>query len=204
MSASFSHRVKQEIETKSYDCGNRSYIRDAYLAGGTMANLKKAYHMEFAVNSGNIAKVNAAFAMFGLLPKHHIRKSQQILYFKEAEQIATVLNIIGAHVALMKFENYRVGKDVNNDINRQANAVAANADKIIAASAKHIKDIMDIQQMTGLSVLDAGLAQVAQMRLDNPLLSLEDIGKKLTPPISKSGVNHRLKKIAEIAERYRI
>jgi DNA-binding transcriptional regulator WhiA len=185
------------------ECCKKAYIRGAYLAGGTMANPAGAYHMEFAVNPKHISDVTEIFAFFGLAPKRHKRKSQQILYFKEAEQIATVLNIIGAHVALMEFENCRVGKDVNNAINRAANAAAANADKVVAASAKHSRDIMDIQNLVGLSVLEDSLAQVAQIRLDDPLLSLEDIGKKLVPPISKSGVNHRLKKIAQIAEGYR-
>jgi len=185
------------------ECCKKAYIRGAYLAAGTMANPAGAYHMEFAINPDHITKIVEIFAFFGLSPKQHSRKSQQILYFKEAEQIATVLNIIGAHIALMEFENCRVDKDVNNAINRAANAAAANADKIVAAAAKHSRDILDIQNMAGLSVLDNGLAQVAQIRLDDPLLSLEDIGKKLAPPISKSGVNHRLKKIAQIAERYR-
>ena len=182
------------------ECCKKAYIRGAYLAAGTMANPAGAYHMEFAVNPNRITEISEVFAFFGLTPKQHKRKSQQILYFKEAEQISTVLNIIGAHVALMEFENCRVDKDVNNAINRAANASAANTDKVVRAAAKHIKDIMDIQSIAGLSVLDDALAEVAQIRLDDPLLSLEDIGKKLTPPISKSGVNHRLKKIAQIAE----
>ena len=185
------------------ECCKKAYIRGAYLAAGTMANPAGTYHMEFAVNSNRVDDITEIFAFFGLTPKQHKRKSQQALYFKEAEQIATVLNIIGAHVALMEFENCRVGKDVNNAINRAANAAAANVDKVLAASAKHIKDIMDIQNLVGLSVLDDSLAQVAQIRLDDPLLSLEDIGKKLVPSISKSGVNHRLKKIAQIAEGHR-
>jgi len=185
------------------ECCKKTYIRGAYLAAGTMANPAGAYHMEFAVNSNSIDNIIDIFAFFGLTPKQHKRKSHQILYFKEAEQIATVLSIIGAHVALMEFENFRVGKDVNNAINRAANAEAANADKVVAAAAKHSRDILDIQSLVGLSVLDDGLAQVAQIRMEDPLLSLEGIGKKLVPPISKSGVNHRLKKIAQIAEIYR-
>jgi len=196
-------RAGKQMRPTKGECCKRSYIRGTYLATGTMADPKGAYHMEFATNPDCIAKISEAFVFFGLAPKHHVRKSQEILYFKEAEQIATILSVIGAHIALMEFENCRVGKDVNNAINRAANAVAANENKIIAASANHIKDIMDIHNLVGLSDLDEGLAQVAQIRLDNPLLSLEDIGKKLSPPISKSGVNHRLKKIAQIAEIYR-
>jgi len=169
-----------------------------------MADPKKAYHLEFATIKANLNKLNSLFDFFNLNAKTHIRKTSHILYFKEAEQIATILSIIGAHIALMEFENCRIGKDVNNDINRVSNATAANEDKVIKASAKHVADIMDIQRLAGLAVLNDGLARVAKLRLDNPLASLEDIGKLLSPPISKSGVNHRLKKIAQIAERYRV
>lgn len=185
------------------ECCKRAYIRCAFLCSGTMADPKKAYHMEFGTNPSHIDEMGALFEFFDLSPKIHRRKSAHILYFKEAEQIATILNIMGAHVALMEFENRRVDKEVNNSINRMSNALAANEDKIIRASAKHIVDIMDIQKMAGMAVLNENLARVAKLRLDNPLASLEDIGKMLKPPISKSGVNHRLKKIADIAEKYR-
>ena len=201
---SFSSKVKNEIaNTKSEGCPNRQEIQAAYLEFGTMTHPRRAYHMEFAVNSESKQKLIKIFELFNLKPKQHLRKTSDILYFKEAEQIATILNIMGAHVALMEFENCRVGKDVNNSINRAANAAAANEDKVVTAAARHIRDIMDIQAAAGLGVLGVSLAQVAQIRLDNPLASLEEIGQKLTPPISKSGVNHRLKKIAKIAENYK-
>ena len=203
---SFSSKVKQEIKRawqQPSTCANRAYLQGAYLDVGTMVHPKKAYHMEFAALPSQKEKLLETLTFFGLTPKEHERKSGDILYFKEAEQIATVLNIVGAHVSLMEFENCRVDKDVNNSINRAANAAAANADKVLSASARHVRDIMDIQEIAGLSSLGAGLYEVAQLRLDNPLASLEDIGKSLTPPISKSGVNHRLRKIGEIAEGYR-
>ncbi|MCL2397017.1 MAG: DNA-binding protein WhiA [Defluviitaleaceae bacterium] len=204
---SFSSKVKKEIAGHKgllqEECSKRAHIREAFMSNGTMADPAKAYHLEFVVNQENIDVLEQNLAFFGLASKRHLRKSAHILYLKEAEQIATLLNIIGAHVALMEFENCRVNKDVNNDINRVANAQAANEDKIIKASTQHIVDIMDIQRGGGLSALTENLARVARLRLDNPLASLEDIGKMLTPPISKSGVNHRLKKIAEIAAKYR-
>jgi len=185
------------------ECCKRAYIRSAFLCAGTMADPKKAYHMEIAANPHRMEELWSVLAFFGLLPKIHLRKASHILYLKEAEQIATVLNIIGAHVSLMEFENCRVDKDVNNAINRVSNALAANEDKVIKASAKHIADIMDLQRLGGMSALSDGLAAVAALRLDNPLASLEDVGKMLVPPISKSGVNHRLRKIGQIADKYR-
>ncbi|MDR2167996.1 MAG: DNA-binding protein WhiA [Clostridiales bacterium] len=202
---SFSSKVKREIENKIEvgECENRAFLRASYLFGGTMAHPNKAYHLEFAIDYSQKQKLLEAFEFFGLNPKEHLRKSGEVLYFKEAEQISAILRIIGAHVALMEFENCRVDKDVNNSINRVANAAAANEDKVIAASARHVKDIMDIQRLVGLSVLPNNLAEVAKIRLENPLAGLEDIGRQLTPPISKSGVNHRLNKIGKIAEKYR-
>jgi len=201
---SFSSKVKTEIvKTSQPDCENRAYIRDAYLQAGTMAHPQKGYHLEFAVTPMYKPRLLGVLAEFGLLPKEHTRSNGEILYFKEADQIATVLNIIGAHVSLMEFENCRVDKDVNNAINRAANASAANADKVIAASVRQIADIMDISRTIGLSALPKNLADVAKLRMDNHLATLDDIGKQLSPPISKSGVNHRLKKISYIAEECR-
>ena len=185
------------------DCCKRAYIRGAYLACGTMTDPKKSYHMEFSTKDEIVEDMKDLFSFFEIIPKTFRRKSAQVIYFKESGQISVVLSAIGAHIALMEFENCRVDKDVNNSINRSANAQAANADKSIRASAGHIRDIMDIQNFAGLSSLNENLAKVAQIRLEYPLASLEDIGKKLIPPISKSGVNHRLKKIAEIAKWYR-
>jgi len=203
---SFSSKVKLEIQKSlciPVVCDKKAFLQGAYLDMGTMIHPKKAYHMEFATSATKKQKLLEVLAYFGLTPKEHLRRGGDILYFKEAEQISTILNIVGAHISLMEFENCRVNKDVNNAINRAANAAAANEDKVIAASARHVKDIIDIQKIAGLSSLDAALAEVAKMRLENPLASLEDIGKQLTPPISKSGVNHRLRKIAKIAESYR-
>ena len=181
------------------DCCKRAYIRRAYFCVGTMVHPEKGYHLEF----GHVGRLPECFAAFGLSPKEHLRKGARILYFKEAEQISTVLLVLGASVAMMEFENCRVDKDMNNAINRTANAAAANADKVIAASARHVSDILFIQEKLGLSVLEAGLAQVAKARLDDPYASMEDIGKRLSPPISKSGVNHRLKRIGQIADKHR-
>ena len=201
---SFSSKVKAEIAKNPHpNCSKRAYIRDAYLHAGTMAHPKRSYHLEFAVTPMYKPRLLSTFAEFDLTPKEHSRITGDILYFKEADQIATLLNIMGAHVSLMEFENCRVDKDVNNAINRAANAAAANADKVIAASARQIADIMDISRTIGLSALDKNLADVAKLRLNNHLATLEDISKQLSPPISKSGVNHRLKKIAQIAEECR-
>jgi len=200
---SLANNSNENLTTVKSECCKRAYIRGAYICGGTMVHPKKTYHLEFAAGPSYKKNLIEIFAFFDLSPKEHSRKTGEILYFKEAEQISTVLNIMGAHIAMMEFENCRVDKDVNNAINRAANAAAANEDKVISASARHIKDILDIQKTIGLSALDKNLAEVAKIRLDNPLASLEDIANRLKPPISKSGVNHRLKKISEVAEKYR-
>ncbi|MCL2855577.1 MAG: DNA-binding protein WhiA [Defluviitaleaceae bacterium] len=202
---SFSSKVKQEIltTTPTDSCWERAYIRQAYLSAGTMTDPKKSYHMEFATDQLYKQRLTDAFAFFGLSPKKFKRKGVDILYFKEAEQISTILTAMETLDALFEFENCRVEKDMNNAINRTANAAAANADKVISASVRHVRDIQDIQRIVGLSALPPNLVQIAQIRLEQPFATLEDIGTQLTPPISKSGVNHRLRRIGEIAEKYR-
>ncbi|MCL2619661.1 MAG: DNA-binding protein WhiA [Defluviitaleaceae bacterium] len=202
---SFSSKVKQEIvNTKPKDkCEQRAYIRQAYQLAGTMVHPEKGYHMEFATDPLYKQRLTDAFIHFNLSPKEHHRKGVDILYFKESEQIATILAIMDTPKALFEFENCRVDKDMNNVINRTANAQAANADKVISASARHVRDIQDIQRIEGLSSLPLELVKVAQARLENPFAPLEVIGAELSPPLSKSGVNHRLRRIGEIAQQYR-
>jgi DNA-binding protein WhiA len=123
------------------------------------------------------------------------------VYFKDAEQISDILNITGAHGALMRFENARIRKDVENKINRNVNCDSANMDKAISAAVKQTEDINIIQRSVGIQALPAGLAEIITARLEYPEISLKELGGMMSPPISKSGVNHRLRKIHEIAER---
>ena len=127
------------------------------------------------------------------------RKKYNVVYVKEGSQIVDFLNVIGAHIALMNFENIRILKEVRNSVNRQVNCETANISKTVNAAAKQIEDIKYIECNMGFSQLSDGLREVAELRLDYPESSLQELGKMLKKPISKSGVNHRLRKLSEIA-----
>ena len=214
---SFSSKVKAEIQRffgENRDCRNMSgsviiekpnknriYLRTAFLEAGSVNGTDKAYHLEFIVNDENQhIKLIKILKGFGLTPKTTSRSGKSIIYFKDGNQIAEILNIIGAHKSLMEFENTRAKKEIGNSINRLANCEAANIDKSISAAVKHREDIELIIEKMGLESLDSQLYECAILRLNNPELSLFEIGQKLSPPIGKSGVSHRFRKIAAIAE----
>jgi hypothetical protein len=192
---------KNIIEKK---CCKRSYIRGSFLGAGSMSNPEKTYHMEFVNTDFSHAKdLKKLINSFGLNSKIIKRKESYILYLKEAEQISDILNIIGAHQGLLKFEEIRVLKEVRNNINRIVNCETANLEKTVEASMRQVEAINVIKQKKGLNYLPEQLREIAEFRLSHPDATLKEIGEKLNTPISKSGVNHRFKKIQEIADELR-
>ncbi len=193
------YKVGKKILEKR--CCKRSYIRGAFLGAGSISNPEKAYHLEFVTNDQNHSEnLSEVINSFGLKSKIVLRKDNYVIYLKEGEQIVDLLNIMGAHQALLKFEDIRVLKDVRNNINRLVNCETANLSKIIDASIRQTEHIEKIQAHMGLEKLPKKLREVAEIRLDNPDASLKEIGAMLAPPVGKSGVNHRFRKIEEIAE----
>lgn len=183
-------------------CCRRAYIRGAFLGGGSISNPEKAYHLEFVTNSEeNSRELSDIINSFNLKSKIVIRKENYVVYIKEGEQIVDILNIIGAHQALLKFEDIRVLKDVRNNINRLVNCETANLSKTINASLKQVKNIEIIDRNIGLEKLPRNLQEIAQLRLEHRDASLKELGTMLDPPIGKSGINHRFRKIEEIAEK---
>lgn len=181
-------------------CCKRSYIRGSFLGGGSMSNPEKTYHLEFVTNNEEHAKdLRDIINSFELSSKIIQRKDNFVVYIKEGEQIVDLLNIIGAHQALLKLEDIRVLKDVRNNINRLVNCETANLEKTIEASMRQIEGIKLIEMKMGLNKLPDNLREIAELRLAYPDSSLKEIGEMLTPPIGKSGVNHRFRKIEEIA-----
>ena len=140
---------------------------------------------------------------FKLDAKIVTRKKSFVVYLKEGNQIVDVLNIMEAHVALMDLENVRILKEMRNSVNRQVNCETANINKTVSAAVKQIEDIRYIQETKGLDKLPEGLKDMALTRLTYPEASLKELGNLVTPPIGKSGVNHRLRKLNEIAEELR-
>ena len=132
-----------------------------------------------------------------------LRKKSYVLYVKEGAQIVDMLAIMEANVALMDLENIRILKEMRNSVNRKVNCETANLNKTIEAAVKQIKDIELIRDTVGLDSLSDSLMQVALLRLENPDMSLQGLGELLDPPVGKSGVNHRLRKIGEKADELR-
>lgn len=197
-----SMRIHQRLVQNT--CCKRAYLRGSFLVAGSITNPEKAYHMEIAVLSLQYAvQLQDLMASFGMDAKIVERKKYQVLYIKEGSQIVDFLNVIEAHVALMELENVRILKEVRNSVNRQVNCETANISKTVTAAAKQIEDIKYLQCNMGFSQLADGLREVAELRMDYPDSSLQELGKMLSNPISKSGVNHRLRKISKIAEQLR-
>ena len=185
-------------------CCRRSYIRGAFLGGGSISNPEKTYHMEFVTNSEEHGiDLSNIINSFDLNSKIVIRKDNYVVYIKEGEQLVDILNIMGAHQALLKFENIRVFKDVRNNINRLVNCETANLGKTIDASLRQVENIEYIDSKIGIKKLPENLQEIALLRLEYREASLKELGTKLNPPVGKSGVNHRFRRIEEIAEELR-
>lgn len=182
-------------------CCKRAFIRGAFLAAGSISNPAKAYHFEIVTTSGERAgQLKEVLKSFDIEARIVIRKKYYVLYVKEGEQIVNLLNIMEAHVALMNLENVRILKEVRNTVNRKVNCETANINKTVEAASKQIMDIEYIRDTIGFGKLSEGLEEIARIRLDQPDASLKELGSLLNPPIGKSGVNHRLRKLSVIAE----
>lgn len=182
-------------------CCKRAFLRGAYLAAGSMSDPYKGYHLEIVCqNQQQAGQIQKLLLDFGLDAKQVPRKKYYVVYIKEGENIADFLNIIEAHKALMEFENARIYKDVRNMVNRKVNCDAANINKTVNAAARQVEDIEYIRSSCGLEKLPDSLREMAYVRLENPEVSLVELGKLLDPPVGKSGVNHRLRKIGEFAK----
>lgn len=182
-------------------CCKRAYIRGCFLCQGSLCNPEKNYHLEF-VNSDyhNAQVLMNMINSFGIDSKIVERKGHFVVYIKDGEQIVDMLNIMNAHKSLMNLENVRILKDVRNNVNRIVNCETANLNKVVSASVKHREAIEYIAKTIGFDKLPAQLKEIAEIRLEYPDSSLKELGEMLNPPVGKSGVNHRLKKIASIAE----
>lgn len=186
-------------------CCKRAFIRGAFLASGSISDPNKGYHFEIVCNSLEQGQQLQELIMsFGIDAKIVERKKHYVVYLKEGAQIVDMLNIMEAHVALMQLENVRILKEMRNSVNRKVNCETANISKTVNAAVRQVEDIELIMKTSGLSSLPDNLREIAQARLDYPDMPLKDLGQQLTPPIGKSGVNHRLRRISEIAEKLKV
>ena len=199
---SLDYRIQEEMIPTEKE--KRAYIRGAFLGGGSISNPEKTYHLEFVTHSEEYAiDLCKLINSFGLNSKVIQRKNSFIIYIKEGEQIVDLLNIIGAHSCLLELENIRIMKEMRNNVNRLVNCETANLSKTVNAAVRQVESIKLIQREIGLKRLPKNLREVAELRLNYPDESLKDLGEMLNPPVGKSGVNHRLRKIEKIAEELR-
>ena len=208
---SFSSKVKEELATisrkdftlkgKTSKISSKGLIRDAFLQSGSISDPEKFYHLEIVFTSYDDAQtIKKLIDGFGLDGKIVERKGHYVVYLKEGAQIADMLRIMEAPMALMEFENIRIVKEMRNSINRQVNCEAANLGKTISAAVKQVEDIKFICSKVGLVNIPESLAETAKKRLEYPEATLKELGELMDPPLGKSGVNHRLKRLSELAE----
>ena len=200
------HSLAEEVNPVllKNSCCRRSFLRGAFLCLGSMSDPNKGYHLEFVCEYEAWAEqIRQMIGSFDIEARIIRRKKYYVVYLKEGAGIVDLLNVMGAHRCLMQLETLRVEKEVRNSINRQVNCEAANITKTVNAANKQIEDIKLLQKHYGLSNLPENLRQMAEIRLEQPESSLQGLGGFLNPPVGKSGVNHRLRKLSEMAEKIR-
>ncbi len=186
------------------ECCRRAYIRGVFLASGSISDPKRSYHLELVCPREDRAEVlRGILDGMGFSARVIPRKKSYVVYLKEGEQIREFLGCIGANKHLLAMENVRILKEMRNNLNRKVNCETANLGKTVSAAVRQIEDIRYIEERKGLNCLAPGLRQVAELRLSYPDASLKELGEMLMPPVGKSGVNHRLRKISETAGRLR-
>ena len=188
------------------DAKVRSYLRGAFLATGSVNNPETSrYHLEiYSLYEDHNNTICEMMNRYGLNARKTERRSGYITYLKEAEKIADFLSLIGATNSMLRFEDIRIVRDMRNSVNRIVNCETANMNKVADAANKQIENIQFVEQTVGLSSLPQKLQDVARARLAHPEISLKELGEVVADgPISKSGINHRLRKLNEFAEQLR-
>lgn len=192
--------IKEELIHR--ECCRRAYLRGAFLGGGSVNNPEGTYHLEIiTADRAHARDIGRLMRREHLSARLSARKNWYVVYLKDSAQIVDCLNLMGAHSALLDFENVRVYKDVRNRVNRLVNCETANLNKTVDAAMQQVENIRLIAGTIGLEALSPGLRQVAEARLQHPDASLRELGELLEPRVGKSGVNHRMRRLAEIAAR---
>ncbi len=185
-------------------CCVRAYLRGAFLGSGYMGEPEKGYHVEMALryrsHAEEIARLLRQFEIKAGIVE---RRERSVVYIKHGDDVVEFLRVIEAANSLLELENARIVRSIRNDVNRLVNAENANVTKVVEASVKQVQDIQLIDEMMGIGRLSPALREIAWLRLDYPEASLTELGAMLSPRLSKSGVNHRMRRIAETTDRLR-
>lgn len=185
-------------------CCRRAFLRAAFLGCGSVTNPDRGYHFEWVAEDQSLRQNLARLLEKCDLPVHeHVRKGQNVMYLKGAQQIADMLALMGAHQAVMEMENIRIKKQMRAEANRASNCDEHNSERMLNASDQQIEAIKLISIQRGLFTLPPALQEIARLRLEHTSLSLQELGQMLNPPVGKSGVNHRMRRLMDIAKEIR-
>ncbi|MBR2572098.1 MAG: DNA-binding protein WhiA [Clostridia bacterium] len=183
------------------NCCRVAFLRGAYLAGGSMDNPQRAYHMEISTASEPIARqILQVMEELDLSPRMTVRKGRPVVYLKDSEQIVTLLAMLGANQAVLFMENVRIVKSLRNEANRAANCDSNNVDKAVEAAERQLSMIETIDRKMGLDRLPPNLREIAMLRRQFPDANLTELGREASPPLGKSGVYARMRKLEALAE----
>lgn len=198
------YKISEDILERR--CCKRTFLREAFLIAGAMSDPEKSYHFELICQT----KLKAEFLrdlinqFDGMDAKIVVRGKSYVTYLKGSDQIVDMLGIMEASLSYMELENVRIMKSVRNSVNRRTNCETANIGKTVTASKRQMDDIELIRDRIGFRELPDGLAEMAEVRLKYPEASLTELGQYLNTPLGKSGVNHRLRRLSEIAGQLRM
>ena len=197
--------ILENLLVVQQNCCKRAYIRGAFLSSGSISDPEKGYHFEIVCSDEQKAEqLRELIRSFEIDAKIVMRKKSYVVYVKEGAQIVDMLAVMEANVALMNLENIRIVKEMRNTVNRKVNCETANINKTVNAAVKQTEDIRLIQEKMGFHNLNEGLAEIAELRLQYPEATLKELGMMLNPQVGKSGVNHRLRKLSQIADGLRV
>lgn len=198
-------RLKDRLNLRLWDrnCCRRAFLRGCFLGSGYFSKPDHSYHLEFNLGSTEGAQeVRTVLTRFGLTPSQRERKGGFRIYLKEADQVGEFLRIIGATRAVLEFENSRILKEMRNHVNRLVNCETANLTKTVETGLVQVEMIKQLAAWPGLSSLPPHLRDLAELRLQCPEASFRELGKLLSPPVGKSGVNHRFRELRRIARQF--
>lgn len=188
----------------SSDEQSAAFVRGVFLSCGSVSDPMKSYHAEFCVPyknlSADLCKILGEVTECDFAPKTVLRNGAYIVYFKGSEQICDLLAYLGAPIRAMELMGTKAVKQVRNNVNRRTNSELANINKVVSASVKQLEAIKTLKRTVGLEALPDDLKEIAALRLENPDMSLRALGNNLTPPISRSGANHRMQRLMELAQ----
>ncbi len=180
-------------------CCKRAFLRGVFMSSGSIIEPDRTYHLELSIHQEqNAINVNNLIQEFGLHSRIISRKGKNVIYLKEGQEIVDFLNITGAHKALLKLENVRIIKEMRNNVNRIVNCETANLEKTVNTAVRQVEKIQYIKETVGFEFLPESLRQIAELRSVHTEVSLKELGQMLSPPLGKSGTNHRLRKIEAI------